>query len=881
MKFNLRKIFLLSVFLIVSAIALIYFGYLFVLPKLFASEYFSNKLKTNILNRTGIVLSYDRLELKTYPNLYAELYINKTSARFKCSEKNFFEEQNLEMRFAPFKIKPHVVEADYLYFDKPEFVRMFPKREKPPKKHRFKISQIPSVKIQKADIVIHDEQNNKTSLSIKKLFLLPNKDGFIMDADVSIISTAWKHPINILSYGNIYEKGHSILARNLKIKSEIADIIVNGKLKDRHNHYQFNVKAHNLSVYVLENTFLAIMKHIKPKEKNFIENFCNFKGLADLDLNFAPRDITGKITTKNLSANTVKFSIPILLPNVDFIFEKDKVSAAAEGTFGGEKVHTDFSTINMFDDKTRLVSGNVSAAVGSKFAKTYIPDTDIKNSIDLSVKYKVFHQTPEVEYFANIPVGSNIYYKICDLGLLDDTRRVYAKTVKIGDNMYLKTYDYSVVNGENIKNILTGDGLFVRKNNKFGLEYITGKTAGEAPVSLTGSFGRYVQGGKFSGDLKYDYPKEIITGHFKVTDTRYKDFYVKEASVIADEKTMDINANGNFDKAKFTGYINMINHFKDKITIHNIDLYLEYFTVKKNPNAGKKIEIKIPQKTKDIDWIIEHGSIRLDKIKYERLIVESVELIGSLRNKKVTFSIPGIAFAGGQVSAEGTYNISNHSSDTYFNASNINSDKAADMLLNLQDQIEGTANVRTHLITKNKLEHLDATTTFLIKQGALKKLGDREFIVKKSKDSKHVFKFKLPDIINIDKQKIKDFKADLNGSFDVHDDVIDNAKIFSQQKYLSLFTEGKYNMVTQDAEISVWGKYNKNAQKGIRILFIPLSMITKVILRPEKTRDLYTDKINQIPPIEAEPSQLEIFKVKVTGNPNVNSKMKVELKRLK
>ena len=595
----------------------------------------------------------------------------------------------------------------------------------------------------------------------------------------------------------------------------------------------------------------------------------------------AQKSINGIIQTKNLSAKTVKFSIPILLPNVKFIFDGDKVSAKTSGTFGGEAVYTDFITVNMFDDSKRLVSGNVNSSVGSRFAKTYIPDTDIKNKIDLAVKYKVFHQTPEVEYFAKIPVNSNIYYKICDLGLLESDRRVYAKTVKNGDNMYLKTYDYSVVNGDNIKNILTGDGLFIRKNNKFGLEYITGKTNGDAPVSLTGSFGRYVKGGKFSGNLKFNYPKEIITGNFHVKDTRYKSFYVKEASVIADEKIMEINANGDYDKAKFTGYINLENKFDNNITIHNIDLYLEKFIVKKNSNKVKKLEFKIPEKTKDIDWVIERGMIRLDKIKYERLVVESIELVGSLKNKIVNFSMPNINFANGRISAKGIYNIANHSSDTYFDAVNINSNIAADMLLNLQDQVDGTANVRTHLITKNKIEHLDAYTEFSICQGSLKKLGDREFIIKKSKASKRNFKFKLPNIINIDEKQIDNFKADLNGSFEVHDDIINNAKIFSQHKYLSLFAEGKYNMVTQDSEIFIWGKYNKNAQKGIRIFFVPLSLVTKIVFRPEKTKQIYKDVIEQIPPIEATDSQLEIVKVKVTGNPNDNSKIKVELKRLK
>ena len=170
---------------------------------------------------------------------------------------------------------------------------------------------------------------------------------------------------------------------------------------------------------------------------------------------------------------------------------------------------------------------------------------------------------------------------------------------------------------------------------------------------------------------------------------------------------------------------------------------------------------------------------------------------------------------------------------------------------------------------------------FSIEKGALTKIGSREFIIKKSKDGKRALKITLPKIINFKEKEFNSFKSNIKGSFDINNDILENVEIYSPHEYFATFTEGRYNILTQDAEILVWGKYNKSAQKGIKILFVPLSMITKIILRPQKTKNLYADKINKIPTINATEDQLEIFKVQITGNPNDNSKIKVEMNRLK
>lgn len=98
-------------------------------------------------------------------------------------------------------------------------------------------------------------------------------------------------------------------------------------------------------------------------------------------------------------------------------------------------------------------------------------------------------------------------YKKAYLGLRDKQRRFLLKTYKDGNKLYITNYDYSLIQNDSIKNILTGNGLLIKQNDHMKPQFLTCKTNGFAPVSVTGSFGEYVEGGEFNGDLKYDFVK--------------------------------------------------------------------------------------------------------------------------------------------------------------------------------------------------------------------------------------------------------------------------------------------------------------------------------------------------------------------------------------
>ena len=311
-----------------------------------------------------------------------------------------------------------------------------------------------------------------------------------------------------------------------------------------------------------------------------------------------------------------------------------------------------------------------------------------------------------------------------------------------------------------------------------------------------------------------------------------------------------------------------------------MDLYLQKFIVRKGDYKVKSKRKNTSKLSKKIDIDIANWSIRLDEISHNRILVEDISLSGSLKNNVFNFLMSDVKFANGLLNAYGWYNFSNHSSDIVFSAQNIDSNIVADTAFGLSNQISGLASANLHAKTTNKLENIAGNASFSIKQGYLPKLGSTEFIISKSKKFKKPLRIKLSDIINVNISKAEALASDINGSFSLSDFDMQDINLTSQQKYLSLYIEGDYNVEKQDANLQLFGKYNKIAPKGVKVLFIPLDWILKFAFRPEESKAFYQQKLDKIPSINANKDEEQNFRVKFDGNINTNN-INVELKAIK
>ncbi len=610
----------------------------------------------------------------------------------------------------------------------------------------------------------------------------------------------------------------------------------------------------------------------------------------NIALSLKNKGLTGNCKTKNLAVNFSKFNIPIYLPETIFNFNNHEIKTKTNGLFGREKVFTDFHLTGLFS-KDLIASGNVESTLTNKFTKKYFPQVGITGKAIAKVKYKTQNKIPKIEYILTIPQGSNLTSKYGNLDCINKTRQISAYTEKHGDKIYLKNYDYSFL-GVTPQKLLTGDGLFKKIKGHYSPQYITIKTLAPAPVEIFQSFIKdYIKGGNFTSDLKVDFPTKSILGNFTLNDIHHKDFlYLKTTSININKNDLNLTSDGTFFDSPMNLKLNADNNFKSGFLIHDIEIYLNKFIIKRGnySTIGQNFKDKKLAKSSKYNVTVERGKIKVGEISHTKFDLKYVEILGALKNNNVKFVIPQTQYAKGNLSAKGTYNLLEHSSDIHFFASDIDSNEVATHIFNLPNQVQGSAFATLHLITKNKLNDIKASTMFAIDDGFLPKLGSTEFIISKSKRPKKLkwlnfdkIKFSLSKITNIDFSNKKVLAANITGTFNIDNTELKDIKIYSQSDYLSMFIEGKYHMDSQFAHLYIWGRHNRTAEKKIRILKIPFTFLYKIIFRAEHSKDFYQDKIDMIPPIKLNAGDIEsLFRVYACGNINSNN-IKVILKDLK
>ena len=118
------------------------------------------------------------------------------------------------------------------------------------------------------------------------------------------------------------------------------------------------------------------MKQKNKGQKNFIENFNDFKGKAQINLELKHNSITGQAILNNFGAKYIKFSIPLFFKKATFNFDEDIISMKEEGLAGKEKLTTDLYADNIFNSKRKTI-GSLNSIVGNEFISAYIPNTKI------------------------------------------------------------------------------------------------------------------------------------------------------------------------------------------------------------------------------------------------------------------------------------------------------------------------------------------------------------------------------------------------------------------------------------------------------------------------------------------------------------------------
>lgn len=867
----MKKILKITFCVLFVIVTILYLGIVFLLPSIINSKITINKLQSLILEKTGTETNIAGLNLKISPKL--NVILNIVSLDAKNNNVYVVDIKNISLNYKLLQKRLTLVSANNIFIDG-NYLKQFKKERKKEKKGKFEPNNIPEIHIKK--FVFKSDKANINAENI-------DTDNDFIKLTAAINAPFLKETLKLGNSGSLQVEENKIKANKFKISIGNSHLYLDGVLVDENKKPDFDIKGEKLPVSEIMPMILHMQKSKDPSKK-FIENFKNFNGTINVNLKLNKDGIWGTCVANNLSGNAVWFDIPLYFKEAVFNFKGQKIDSVAEGILGNEKA---IHTLNITDLTTpqREVVGTVNSTLTKKF--DFVPNLTILNSVNAGLVYKIKDKKPDVYYDIDIPEKSDLIYNSFYLGLRDYKRKIHANTLKVDNNLYLKEYKYSYSDSKKENIVIFGDGLFskhVDKNNpdKFIPQYLTVRTNGYAPTSVIGSFGEKVNGGEFKGDLKYDFVNNQVLGTFDIVKAGYNAFRIDNAHIISKNGVFNVTSDGLYNGEKYSAELSLKNNIWGETYIYNMKLFIDKLIFESTSNTNqdknknkKEIDSKDISKTvKDFDMTINNWEIAINEIKRDKFVLNNVKLIGSFKNDIFNFIMKEMNFADGTINANGLYDFSKDKAKMTFEAKDINSDKAANMMLNLDHQIEGTANAKVELEASDMFKYIDVHSSFDVIDGFLPKFGDTEFTIKNKK-------YKLSEITNADLTEKEQMKDELmTGSFDVHNTELNNINITTFHKLSSMYLEGNYEMEKQYADLQLFWHYSKEAPKGVRIFGIPLSLILKFVFRPEHSREMYQTQLSKIPEIISDDKNSNYYRIHLKGDIN-NNKIDLELKEIR
>ena len=211
----------------------------------------------------------------------------------------------------------------------------------------------------------------------------------------------------------------------------------------------------------------------------------------------------------------------------------------------------------------------------------------------------------------------------------------------------------------------------------------------------------------------------------------------------------------------------------------------------------------------------------------------------------------------------------------------VNSTVMADALLGLPREISGKAMGLVEINSDASLK-LNGDIKFNIQNGTIEKIGYVEYILKVASLFRNPLVMISPttfgDLVNIPDGKFDVIKGELN----LKDNVIQRMMIKSSAKQLSSFIIGRYDLNTNDASLRIYTKMSNKGEGFAGFLRnISLNSLANRISSNERNEgNYYSSEIEQIPQIDADEKDAQIFLTKVEGDV-INFNFLSSLKRIK
>lgn len=734
---------------------------------------------------------------------------------------------------------------------------------------------------------------------------------YIISAEI----TKGKNKLNISSsdYNRVYIKNKArIVFENSLVDINKSHFNFNGYL-DKKNNYNLTFKSKNFSIpYVIE------LLNSQIVENNLGEQLAYFKdidGNFDFDFNITNKSMNGNVKLNKLAFKLIPFSnLPILLTQGNVKLDSQKIILKDFKGYYNNKSFNKMDFSGTVKDYLKSVDTNLvgNAVVTNDFSTNYLSKMigyplQIAGKADTRVQLKSKNNKIDLLWLYKFDKG-NGFIADGDESFMNNlaTRVLVAKMHFENMLLNIKSIDYYAEDPErhNVKkkriplvsfssNIDFSNGKTFVKD--FGLSLPQPMPSGFINMLIKE---KLFKNGTFTGNIKVvntaKYP--YLIGNLKMDKVAIPSqrLFIKSAELKTDDDHLHIKSNGRYRRSSYDMSGVIINKIKFPIVVKNITLSLDTVDVEKylqifnnqtpSDNASTDVKSEVEKsiennvgdtetddnsQTFDLaNLIVEECILKVKQGFYKNIHFSNAVANLSLdKHSLLKITADKFDFAEGQTTAKINCDLKNHKYNIWLALIKVDSDLIATTLLNLPKEINGKASGLLDLNTDDSLK-LNGRIQFRVYNGVIAKIGLVQYALNIASLFRNPLTMislsSLSNLVSVPEGKFDQIDGDIY----LKNNVAERMMIKSKAPQLSSFIVGRYDIEKQDAALRIYTKFS-NSKKGVYGFLRNISLNALANRIPLSTRNdsnYYSAEISQLPPIEAEDKDCQIFLTKVDGD---------------
>jgi len=857
--------------------------------------------------------------LKT--ELSPNIYFSVENVKISDKNKHLLDIKNFSTRVLLSEIlKKNIIiknaDLEYIYADVNALLDLpaFKQQQKPTQKSDWNVDIFQSVlNVKNAKILYSVDKNTLVKIAAKDIRIDDDIAKKHVNYNVTADISKGKHNLHITTSdgGHVYllDKEKFVI-ENTKILVNNYEILFSGNVDSKSN-CNLVLGAKKFSIpYVIE---LLDSQIIENNLTDLLIYFKDIKGDFDFNVKVNNDKLNGNVNLNTLSFKLVPFmDLPILLNNGKVTFDNNKIILKNFKGYYNNKTANKMDFEGTVKDYLKSVDTDLTgdAVVTNDFAKNYLSKMigyplEMKGTADTRVMLKSKYNKIDLTWLYRFKKGNGFVTDGEGSFMNDLANRVLVAKMHFEDTLLnITSLDYYAGNPENhnpnaripivsmSSDIDFADGKTFVKN--FGISLPKPMPSGLINMLIKQ---KLFKNGTFTGYLKVintgKYP--VLEGDMRMDDVRIPSqrLYIKQGQLKADKKYIHIISDGRYRRSLYNGFAKINNEIKFPIIVKDAELAVDcidverYLKIFNNQTPGANASTDIQKTISDsvanndisedddttqtfdlANLIIEKCILKIDKGFYKDINFADVE--GNLtldKNSVLKLESNKFEIAEGHSSAKINCDLRNHKYSLWLALVQVNSDIIASSLLNLPREINGKASGLMELNTDDSLK-INGRIQFRIYEGIIAKIGLVEYTMKIAALFRNPFTMITPTIIS-DLVSVPEGKFDqIDGDLKLKDNIIAPMMIKSSSPQLSSFIIGTYNLETQDAALRIYTKFS-NRKKGIYGFLRNFSLnalANRIPLSSRNDSNYYEAEISQLPEIDADEKDCQIFLTKVDGD---------------